>query len=82
MSNTPPAGFSETAAWLVTFLRPHTPFAEAIVKRQAERAGLLVVALRGADLAKLGPMILAASAPFIDPPALAQLKREIEARRT
>jgi hypothetical protein len=81
MDSAPPAGFSSTAAWLVALLRPHTPFAEAIVKRQVERAGLALASLGQADLAKLGPMILSASAPFVDPPVLAGLKREIESRR-
>ena len=38
-SSTPPP-FSFAALRIVDVLRPHTPFAEAIVKRQAERAGL------------------------------------------
>lgn len=71
---------SPTAARLVDLLRPHTPFCEAIVRRQAERAGLSVATLSEQDVAKLGPMILAAAAVFVDPAALATLRVQLKTR--
>ena len=63
-----------TALRVLEILRPHTPFAEAIVRRQAERIGKTVATLTSADLPSIAPQIVAASALFIDPPALARLK--------
>jgi hypothetical protein len=71
---------SPTAARLVDLLRPHTPFAEAIVRRQAERAGLSLPTLQEADLAKLGPLVYAASSVFLDPPARELLRRALGIR--
>jgi hypothetical protein len=65
---------SVTASHLVESLKPHTPFAEAIVRRQVERAGLRLEALADADLPRLIPLILAAAGPFVDPIVLARLK--------
>lgn len=72
-------GLSATAVHLITLLQPHTPFAEAIVKRQAERAGLDLARLHDEHLATLGPMIVKAAATFVDPGALAQIKRQVAA---
>jgi hypothetical protein len=74
------AAFTPTAERLVDLLRPHTPFAEAIVRRQAERAGVSLQNLREADLAKLGPLVYAASAVFLDPPARELLRRSLGIR--
>lgn len=68
---------SKTTEELVALLSPHTPFAEAIVKRQAERAGLDLAGLREEHLATLGPMIVKAAATFVDPAALALIKRRL-----
>jgi hypothetical protein len=59
---------------LIAVLAPHTPFAEAIVRRQAERAGRNLGSLDSADLPKVGPMIVAAASVFLDPDALESLK--------
>jgi len=68
---------SPAAERIVGTLKPYTPFAEAIVKRQAERAGLDVASLRDDQVERLAPMILAAAKMFLDPVQLAALKREI-----
>lgn len=68
---------STTASRLVALLAPHTPFAEAIVKRQAERAGVKLSSLDREHLEKLGPMIVSAAAMFVDPAALVDLKRQL-----
>jgi hypothetical protein len=68
---------SPTAERVILALRPYTPFAEAIVKRQVERAGLHLDGLRDDDLARVGPMIVAAARLFLDPVQLAELKRAI-----
>jgi hypothetical protein len=65
---------SETARRIVDELRPHTPFAEAIVRRQAERAGLRIESLTDHDLSKLMPLIIAAASGFVDPSVLLRLK--------
>jgi hypothetical protein len=62
------------ASRVVDELKPHTPFAEAIVRRQAERAGISVTRMNQADLGKVMPLILAASTGFVEPDVLAQLK--------
>ena len=71
------AGSSAVGARVVALLLPLTPFAEAIVKRQAERAGLSLATLTEADLKILGPMIVSAAAVFVDPDALLTLKRQL-----
>ena len=71
---------SPTASMLVNLLRPHTPFAEAIVRRQAERLGLSCEALTEADLPRIGPMIVTAASMFLDPPALALIKASLRIR--
>jgi hypothetical protein len=68
---------SRVADQLIALLQPHTPFAEAIVKRQAERAGLDLARLEDTDLVILGPMILKAASTFVDPAGLAQLRRQL-----
>ena len=75
-----PGELSETATWLIGLLRPFTPFAEAIVRRQAERAGLSVARLRAEDVATIGPMILGAAQMFVDPARLVSLRRQMESR--
>lgn len=62
---------------VIALLQPHTPFAEAIVRRQAERAGINLATLDRADMAKLGPMIIVAVAVFVDPSALKQIKARL-----
>lgn len=73
-------GPSETAAWLIGLLRPLTPFAEAIVRRQAARAGIPVSQLGAEHLAEIGPMILSAAQMFVDPGKLAGLRAQIAHR--
>ena len=68
---------SPTAERVIGTLKPYTPFAEAIVKRQAERAGLDLASLGEEHVERLGPMIIAAARVFLDPQQLAQLKRAI-----
>ena len=75
-----PAEPSETAAWLIGLLRPLTPFAEAIVRRQAERAGIPVSRLTTDHLARIGPMILSAAQMFVDPARLARLRVQMTHR--
>lgn len=67
---------TSTAQRLVDLLSPHTPFAEAIVRRQAERAGKSLSSLEEGDLPEVVPLIETAAQHFVDPPVLAQLKRE------
>lgn len=71
---------STTARRLIDLLRPHTPFAEAIVKRQVERAGLSCANVEETDLPVLGPLIFAASSVFLDPPAREALKHALKLR--
>lgn len=71
---------SATAQQLIDLLRPHTPFAEAIVKRQVERAGLSLAAVTESDLSALAPLVFAASSVFVDPPAREALKRALKIR--
>lgn len=71
---------SATARQLIDLLRPHTPFAEAIVKRQVERAGLSIANVAERDLTVLGPLIFAASSVFLDPPTREALKRALNVR--
>jgi hypothetical protein len=66
---------SPAAERIVQTLAPHTPFAEAIVRRQAERAGLSVATIDRTDLRTMGPAIVAAAAAFVDPDVVDQLKR-------
>lgn len=68
---------SATASRLVALLAPHTPFAEAIVKRQADRAGVKLSSLGREHLEKIGPMIVQAAAVFVDPTVLVDLKRQL-----
>jgi hypothetical protein len=71
----PGAGnFGATARAIVQILKPHTPFAEAIVRRQVERAGLSATTLVESDLPKVLPLIIAAAHTFVDPEVIAQLK--------
>jgi hypothetical protein len=67
---------SAVALRIFALLRPLTPFGDAIVKRQAERAGLDLTKLSEGDLATLAPMILKAAAVFVDPMGITALKRE------
>lgn len=71
---------SPTASRLISLLRPHTPFAEAIVRRQAERLGLSYESLDEADLPRIAPMIVTAASMFLDPPALALIKASLRVR--
>ena len=71
---------SATARVLIDLLRPHTPFAEAIVKRQIERAGLSLGRVLESDLPVLAPLIFAASSVFLDPPGRDALKRSLKLR--
>jgi hypothetical protein len=66
---------SSTALRLVEALRPHTPFADAIVRRQAERAGVPLGSLSEEDLPNIVPLIVAAASGFVDPMVIARLKR-------
>ena len=75
-----PSDASPTALRLIDLLRPHTPFAEAIVKRQAERAHLTLASIQEHHLAQLGPLIVQASAVFVDPSTRDLLKRALQAR--
>lgn len=69
---------SATARWVIELLRPCTPFAEAIVRRQAERAGLTIAALGPEHMAKVGPMILGAAKMFADPAKIEELRRRMD----
>ncbi|MFT3776453.1 MAG: hypothetical protein QM820_64760 [Minicystis sp.] len=70
-------GVSRTATHLIALLQPYTPFAEAIIRRQAERAGLDLAHLSTEHVATLGPMIVKAAATFVDPSVLERLKRQV-----
>jgi hypothetical protein len=72
--------FSAAAIRIVEILRPHTPFAEAIVRRQSERAGLSVAALTPEDAPKIIPLVVAASHAFVDPSVIAELRALIASR--
>ena len=65
---------SPIARGLVDQLKPHTPFAEAIVRRQAERAGVQLATMEQKDLVKVVPLLLAAASTFVDPVVLQSLK--------
>jgi hypothetical protein len=67
-----------TAQRLLDELAPHTPFAEAIVRRQAERAGLRLEELTDAHLPHIVPLIVAASSAFVDPHVLARLRKMVK----
>ena len=73
-------GPSATAQRLVALLLPHTPFAEAIVKRQAERAQLSLATLDESHVPTLAPLLFAASSVFIDPAAREALKKALKLR--
>jgi hypothetical protein len=73
----PPDAPSPTAARLIAILAPHTPFAEAIVRRQAERAGRSLADLGEGDLPKIGVLLVSAAAVFVDPRTLEKLKRAV-----
>lgn len=77
MGDTPSTNLSSMAQRLVEELRPHTPFAEAIVRRQAQRAGVAVQTLSESDLHKVVPLIVAAATGFVDPGVLSRLRRLI-----
>jgi hypothetical protein len=68
------APFSAAALKIVEILRPHTPFAEAIVRRQAERAGISPEGMSREDVGKLLPLVIVASQAFVDPSVVLQLK--------
>lgn len=68
---------NELAQALVDALSAHTPFAQAIVRRQAERAGLDPAQLRREDLPRLVPMLLSAARVFVEPAALAALEKKM-----
>lgn len=72
-----PDDFSLDARRIVAVLQPYTPFAEAIVRRQAERAGLDPKTLVRIDFTKVVPMIVVATAMFVDPAALIQIKQAL-----
>jgi hypothetical protein len=69
-----PEPLSPLARRVVDELKPHTPFAEAIVRRQAERTGTPIATLAESDLAKILPLIIAASTGFVEPSVLMHLK--------
>lgn len=66
--------------WLVEQLRPFTPFAEAIVRRQVERAGISYESLAYRDLPAIIPMIIKASSLFVDPGSMMRLRLSLERR--
>jgi hypothetical protein len=68
---------SPTAERLIDTLKPFTPFAEAIVRRQVERAGLDLESFDDGHVERVRPMILSAATVFLDPAQLAQLKRAL-----
>jgi hypothetical protein len=72
---------NELAQRLIDRLKPHTPFAEAIVRRQAERAGLSLALLSDEDMEKLFPFIVAAASTFVDPSIIAHLKLIYDRKR-
>jgi hypothetical protein len=65
---------SDTARRIVRALEGHTPFAEAIVRRQTERAGIPVETMEDADLPRVMPYVVAAASTFVDPDVLRELK--------
>jgi hypothetical protein len=69
-----PPPFSTAALRIVDVLRPHTPFAEAIVRRQAERAGYDASTVTTAVLPKIIPLVISASQAFVDPSVIQALK--------
>lgn len=69
---------STQSNYLVALLTPHTPFAEAIVRRQVERAGLDYDRVTSADVVVLGPMIVKAATLFVDPLTLAEIRRKLK----
>ena len=71
---------SSTAAWLIALLAPHTPFGEAIVRRQAERIGKTLATVEGGDVARMGPLIVVAAGVFLDPPALSAVTAALRTR--
>lgn len=73
-------GPSATAAWLIALLTPHTPFGEAIVRRQAERIGKSLATVEPGDVARMGPLIVVAAGVFLDPPALASVNAALRTR--
>lgn len=75
MTDAPTPETSPTARRVVEVLAPHTPFAEAIVRRQAERARLSMGTLSEADLPRLVPLVVAAATGFVDPEIIARLRR-------
>ena len=66
--------FSPTAERLAAELRPHTPFAEAIVRRQSERAGVSPGSMTEQDLQKVVPLVIAAASGFVDPSVVARIR--------
>jgi hypothetical protein len=78
MSTEVPNGFAQK---LIDRLKPHSPFAEAIVRRQAERAGLSLTTLNDEDMEKLLPLIVAAASAFVDPSIIANLKLIYDRKR-
>ncbi len=72
---------NELAQRLIDRLKPHTPFAEAIVRRQAERAGLSLAKLSDEDIDQLFPFIVAAASTFVDPSVIANLKLIYDRKR-
>lgn len=71
---------SATATWLIGLLAPHTPFGEAIVRRQAERIGKTLATLEVGDVPRMGPLIVVAAGVFLDPPALATVTAALRTR--
>jgi hypothetical protein len=67
-------GISSTAQLLVDALKPHTPFAEAIVRRQCERGGKSIASLTDDDFDAILPLIITAASTFVEPAVIAQLR--------
>jgi hypothetical protein len=74
------ADWSSEALRLCELLRPHTPFAEAIVRRQCERCGVAPQFLTAEDIPKVGPLVIAAAGVFVDPTVLTGLRRALRLR--
>jgi hypothetical protein len=74
MTDQASSDLSPLARRLVDELRRHTPFAEAIVRRQAERSGVSIASLSETDLIKIVPLIAAAATGFVDPDVIARFK--------
>jgi hypothetical protein len=66
---------------LIDRLKPHTPFAEAIVRRQAERANVSLATLDEAQMDVLFPLIIAAASTFVDPSVIVNLKLIYDRKR-